>query len=71
MSKINEANLTKESEIPKGPTNTIMGTEGLSARIHHSELSEKDKLKVITHANVTKMTGITRNVKLEMELKDK
>jgi len=67
MNTLNEANHKKESakeSEPKGPTNTIMGTGGLSARIHNTEFTEKDKLKVISHSKFNKMTGITKGANL-------
>ena len=73
MTKANEANHKKEAAKeaePKGPTNTIMGTGGVSARIYNSEFTEKDKLQVITHSKVNKISGITRGANLQVELKD-
>ncbi len=67
MNKLNQATLNqnqiKEAE-PKGLKNTIMGTGGLSARIHNTEFTEKDKLKVMSHSKVNKMAGITKGANL-------
>jgi hypothetical protein len=48
-----------------------MSTGGLSARIHNSDFTEKDKLKVISHSKVGKMSGITKGARLAIELTDK